>query len=41
MNVKSLFTIIGVLILGQLFWVFFKVGLFSFGSGNAMLPLMY
>ena len=41
MNVKSLFTIIGVLILGQLFWVFFKVGLFSFGGGNAMLPLMY
>lgn len=24
-----------------LFWVFFKVGLFSFGGGNAMLPLIY
>ncbi len=24
-----------------LFLVFFKIGLFSFGGGNAMLPLIY
>lgn len=27
--------------LGQLFFVFFKIGLFSFGGGYAMLPLIY
>lgn len=25
----------------SLFWVFFKIGLFAFGGGNAMLPLIY
>ena len=25
----------------KLFWAFFKIGLFSFGGGNAMLPLIY
>ena len=29
------------MILLRLFAVFFKVGLFSFGGGNAMLPLIY
>lgn len=27
--------------LGALFWIFFKIGLFSFGGGYAMLPLIY
>lgn len=27
--------------LGTLFWVFFKIGIFSFGGGYAMLPLIY
>lgn len=27
--------------LGTLFWIFFKIGLFSFGGGYAMLPLIY
>jgi len=29
------------MILLRLFFAFFKVGLFSFGGGNAMLPLIY
>jgi len=38
---KSLSAIFWFLVTGELFWIFFRIGLFSFGGGNAMLPLMY
>lgn len=38
---RSLAVIFWFLVTGQIFWIFLKIGLFSFGGGNAMLPLMY
>ena len=29
-----------LLIMLELFWVFFKIGLFTFGGGYAMIPLI-
>lgn len=33
-------TIFAIVMIWQLFWSFFKIGLFTFGSGYAMIPLI-